>query len=208
MGGTNDVNYKYYNGHMAVDHQLDTNTRFVDRCQSENMESSSTGYRRWSGVVCCPNSSKPSSPYCDRSTFFWSVPIVIPMSSVNWHPSWQHIHAHCRVSTSGCATACARRITVSVEWLSIQVRVEHTVWAAGSQPVAVPDTRQSIVLSRPLCPQRKCQVVLNQEDLLVTTANDQTAWHRCHGRMIVVLYGASLNCPDTLAALSYLDKAV
>jgi len=31
-------------GHMAVDHQ-DTNIRFVDRCQSENMMSSSTAYR-------------------------------------------------------------------------------------------------------------------------------------------------------------------
>jgi len=45
---------------------------------------------------------------------------------------------------------CTRRITVSVEWMSIQV--EHTVWAAGSQPVAVP-----IVLSRLAhCHQRKC----------------------------------------------------
>jgi len=43
---------------------------------------------------------------------------------------------------------------------------------SAGQPVAVPDTRLSIELSRPLCPQRKCQVVLNQEDLLVTTAND------------------------------------
>jgi len=33
------------NGQMAVDHQ-DTNIRFVDRCQSVNMMSSSTGYRR------------------------------------------------------------------------------------------------------------------------------------------------------------------
>jgi len=32
-------------GHMAVDHQ-DTNIRFVDRCQSENMMSSSTAYCR------------------------------------------------------------------------------------------------------------------------------------------------------------------
>jgi len=32
-------------GQMAVDHQ-DTNTIFVDRCQSKNMMSSSTGYRR------------------------------------------------------------------------------------------------------------------------------------------------------------------
>jgi len=34
-----------FHGHMAVDHQ-DTNISFVDRCQSENMMSSSTGYRR------------------------------------------------------------------------------------------------------------------------------------------------------------------
>jgi len=46
LDGTNDVNYKYYmNIYMAVDHQ-ETNTRFVDRCQSESMESSPTGYRR------------------------------------------------------------------------------------------------------------------------------------------------------------------
>ena len=49
---------------MAIDHHV-TNTRCIDCCQSENMESSSAGYRRW---------SKPSSSYCGCSTLFWSVP--------------------------------------------------------------------------------------------------------------------------------------
>jgi len=95
-----------------------------------------------------------------------------------------------RLGAPRLCTVCAHRMTVSVEWLSIQVAL--TVWAAGSQPVAVPETRLSIVLSRLHCPQRKYQIVLNHEDVLVTTANDQTAWHRCQGRMVVVLYGTSL----------------
>jgi len=97
--------YCYASAALGVFHQ-DTNTRFVDRCQSGHMMSSSTGYRRWSGVVCCRNSGKPSSPYCGCSTIFWSVPTG-HSNVFSWYPSWQHIHAHYRVSTSGCATVHA-----------------------------------------------------------------------------------------------------
>jgi len=104
-------------GHMAVDHQ-DTNIRFVDRCQSENMMSSSTAYRHWSGIVCCPNSGKPSSPYCGCSTIFWSVPIqVIPISSVDTR--LDNTSMLIAVSLHLGAPLYTPRITVSLEWLSI-----------------------------------------------------------------------------------------
>ena len=46
FGGTNDVKYNHYvDIIMAVDHHV-TNTRCIDCCQSENMESPSAGYRR------------------------------------------------------------------------------------------------------------------------------------------------------------------
>jgi len=83
--------------------------------QKESMESSSAGYRRWSGVVCCPNSGKPSSPYCScmHHLLERSCRPLIPMSSVGTRLD----------NTCSCALPClyvwvrhcARRMTVSME---------------------------------------------------------------------------------------------
>jgi len=108
-------------GHMTVD-QPDINTRFVDRCRSENMESSSIQVIAAEAML--PVAQTPSNRarlIAAAAPSSGASLQVIPMSSVG------------NLTTHPCALPClyvwmrhcAHRMTVSVEWLSIQV--EHTV---------------------------------------------------------------------------------
>jgi len=74
---------------------------------------------------------------------------------------------------------CARRMTVSVEWsewLSIQLQVHgvHGLSCRKSVGRGARDTAMNSIVQAH-CPQRKYQIVLSHEDVLVMTANDQTA---------------------------------
>jgi len=89
LGGTNDVTYKC---DMDI-WQSSTKKPTPDSSIAVNQkiwshQPCSNGYRCWSGVVSCPNSGKPSSPYCDCSTIFWSVPAG-HSNVFSWYLSWQ-----------------------------------------------------------------------------------------------------------------------
>jgi len=93
-------------------------------------------------VVFCQNSGKPSSPYCDCSTIYWSVPAG-QSNIFSWYPSWKHVYAIALSLRLG-APLCTPHDCVCGTAVDSN-DVAYTVWAAGSQPVAVPDTRLSII---------------------------------------------------------------
>jgi len=98
---------------MAVDPQ-DINTRIVDRCQSENIESSSsTGYRRWSGDAAQTPASRARliAAAAPSSGAFLQA---IPMSSVGTRLDNTSMRIAVSIHLYVWVRHWARRITVFV----------------------------------------------------------------------------------------------